>query len=281
MTCDNNKTVRDICERKCECKRGKLVSCYRVRKEFTRMSFEERIRFIKAFKLLSSDPRYIRDYEKLGKLHTVVPQLKNFFPWHRWYVLELENLLRQIDCRVTIPYRDWIKDAAIWTRGTKIEDTWNPGPHGLGGNGVSPFDCVMDGPFKKGEYSLPQSAGGNCLKRHFNYSCNLPNAEQAKNLLTEANYIVFRDTIFYGYHTSYHQCVGATLADFKTAPYSPEFWLLHSFLDKLWVEWKKNNRGSKTGLSHVSDFMVETGYYPWEYLDVDHLPGDVKVLYEE
>ena len=73
---------------------------------------------------------------------------------------------------------------------------WNPGPHGLEGNGVSPFNCVMDGSFKKGEYSLPQSAGGNCLKRHFNYSCNLPNAEQAKKLLTEANYTVFRDTIF-------------------------------------------------------------------------------------
>ena len=126
MTCEDNKTVRDICERKCECKSGKLVSCYRVRKEFTRMSFEERIRFIKAFKLLSSDPRYIRDYEKLGKLHTVVPQLKNFFPWHRWYVLELENLLRQIDCRVTIPYRDWIKDAALRSRiyGIQVLTVW-------------------------------------------------------------------------------------------------------------------------------------------------------------
>ena len=133
------------------------------------MSFEERIRFIKAFKLLSSDPRYIRDYEKLGKLHTVVSQMKNFFPWHRWYVLELEDLHRQIDCRVTIAYRDWIKDAAHWTRGTEIEDTWNPGPHGLGGNGVSPFDCVMDGPFKKSEYSLPQSAGENS-KIHSEYS---------------------------------------------------------------------------------------------------------------
>ena len=276
MTCKGNKTVRDICERKCECKSGKLVSCYRVRKEFTRMSFEERIRFIKAFKLLSSDPRYIRDYEKLGKLHTVTPKKINFFPWHRWYVLELENLLRQIDCRVTIPYRDWIKDAAHWTRGTEIEDTWHPGPHGLGGNGVSPFSCVMDGPFKKGEYSLPQSAGGDCLKRHFNYSCNLPDPEQAKKILTEANYTVFRETIIHSYHGTYHQCVGATLSDFTKAPYSPEFWLLHSFLDKIWVEWKKNNKGSKTGLSNVSRFMEESGYYPWEYLDEDHLPGEVK-----
>ena len=113
------------------------------------MSLEERTRLTKAFKLLSSDPRYISDYEKLGKLHSVVPEPKYFYPWHRWYVLELENLLRQIDCRITIPYWEWIKDAAHWTRGSEIEDVWNPGPHGLGGNGVSPFKCVMDGPFKR------------------------------------------------------------------------------------------------------------------------------------
>ena len=34
------------------------------------MSLEERTSLIKAFKLLSSDPRYMSDYEKLGKLHT-------------------------------------------------------------------------------------------------------------------------------------------------------------------------------------------------------------------
>ena len=278
--CGNKNTFRDICDRRCKCKNGKLVSCYRVRQDFKKMSLEERTRLIKAFKLLSSDPRYKSDYEKLGKLHTIVPEPKYFYPWHRWYVLELENLLRQIDCRITIPYWEWIKDAAHWTRGSEIEDVWNPGAHGLGGNGVSPFNCVMDGSFKKGEYSLPQSAGGNCLKRHFNYSCNLPNAEQAKKVLKEANYTVFSDTIFVGLHLIFHKCIGASQY-FKTAPYNLEFWLHHSFLDKLWVEWEKNNKGSKRGLSRIRYLMYGTIHYPLEYLDEKHLPGDVKVLYEE
>ena len=278
--CGDKNTFRDICDRRCKCKNGKLVSCYRVRQDFKKMSLEERTRLIKAFKLLSSDPRYKSDYEKLGKLHTIVPEPKYFYPWHRWYVLELENLLRQIDCRITIPYWEWIKDAAHWTRGSEIEDVWNPGPHGLGGNGVSPFKCVMDGPFQKGEYSLPQSAGGNCLKRHFNYSCNLPNAEQAKKVLKEANYTVFSDTIFGGLHLIFHKCIGASQY-FKTAPYNLEFWLHHSFLDKLWVEWEKNNKGSKRGLSRIRYLMYGTIHYPLEYLDEKHLPGDVKVLYEE
>ena len=102
MKCEDNKSVKDICDRSCKCKNGKLDSCYRVRKEFTKMSLEERTRFIKAFKMVSSDPRYIREHERIGKVHTVIPAMETFFPWHRWYTLELENLLRQVDCRITI-----------------------------------------------------------------------------------------------------------------------------------------------------------------------------------
>ena len=138
MKCEDNKSVKDICDRRCKCKNGKLDSCYRVRKEFTKMSLGERTRFIKAFKMVSSDPRYTREHERIGNVHTVIPSMETFFPWHRWYTLELENLLRQIDCRITIPYWDWSEDAEHWTRGSEIEDTWNEGPHGLGGNGVFP-----------------------------------------------------------------------------------------------------------------------------------------------
>ena len=246
------------------------------------MSKEERIRFIKTFKLVSSDLRYTSELEKLGKLHSVVPGKSNFFPWHRWYVLEFENLLRQVDCRITIPYWNWSRDAEHWTRGSELEDTWNSGPHGLGGNGVFPYKCVMDGPFKMSEYSLPQDASGFCLKRNFNYSCNLENAQEAENLVNKANFTVFLDTVFNGFHQRFHQCVGETLAYFKTAPYSPEFWLLHSFLDKLWVDWQKNNENNKFAFyPSVNYFMYGTEHYPWEYIDADQLPGDVHVLYEE
>ena len=280
MKCEDNKSVKDICDRSCKCKNGKLDSCYRVRKEFTKMSLEERTRFIKAFKMVSSDPRYIREHERIGKVHTVIPAMETFFPWHRWYTLELENLLRQVDCRITIPYWDWSKDAEHWTRGSEIEDTWNEGPHGLGGNGVFPLGCVMNGPFKYGEYSLPQTHG-NCLKRNFNYSCKLPNAEKKENILHEANFTVFRKTIVEHHHGPFHKCVGGTLAFYVTAPYSPEFWLLHSYLDKLWVKWKRRNEGSHSDLRDSTKIMVMTGHHPWEYHDEDHLPGGVKISYEE
>ena len=46
--CRDKNTFRDICDRRCKCKNGKLVSCYRVRQEFFKMSLEERTRLIKA-----------------------------------------------------------------------------------------------------------------------------------------------------------------------------------------------------------------------------------------
>ena len=38
---------------------------------------------------------------------TAIHRPSEFLPWHRWFILEMENLLKEVDCRVTIPYWDW------------------------------------------------------------------------------------------------------------------------------------------------------------------------------
>ena len=95
------------CEERCECRKGKLTNCYRVRQDFTKMTIEQRKRFINTYKLASVHPLFKRDYEKTVTLHldakdqAKLPHI--FLPWHRWFLVEFENLLRRIDCRVTIP----------------------------------------------------------------------------------------------------------------------------------------------------------------------------------
>ena len=255
MACEDNKRINDGCDRRCKCEDGELVSCYRVRKEFTRMSFEERKRFIQAVKLASSDPRYKSEYEKLTTFHSRVPSTflhhmpQIFLPWHRWFMLKFENFLRRIDCRITIPYWDWSKDAEHWTRGSEIRDVWNPGLHGLGGNGVSPDKCVMDGPFKESEFSLPRSAGGGYLKRDFNFSvfCNLPNGEDAQRLVKLEDFAVFEEKIREIFHAKFHDCVSEHMCHicYQTFASTPEFWLHYSFLDKLWVDWQNKGNANK------------------------------------
>ena len=64
--CDERSLVLNTCEEQCECNNGKLTSCYRVRKEFTEMTIEERKRYINTYKLASVHPLFKKDYVKNG-----------------------------------------------------------------------------------------------------------------------------------------------------------------------------------------------------------------------
>lgn len=102
----------DECGRRCKCERGRLVKCCRLRKEFLDMSRQERIRYINAVKTVSTNPTYKERYEALLTIHRIIfssriHELDFFLPWHRWFILQYENLLREIDCRITVPYWDW------------------------------------------------------------------------------------------------------------------------------------------------------------------------------
>ena len=55
--------------------------------------------------------------------------------YHNRYLLRYENLLRQVDCRVTLAYWDWsLFSMSPWNNTS--DRIWYPGPSGLGGNGV-------------------------------------------------------------------------------------------------------------------------------------------------
>lgn len=110
--CYSDKPVLDECGRRCKCVHGKLVECCRLRKEFLDMTTEERTRYIKTVKTASTHPAYKERYEILLTVHrdiffSRIHELDFFLPWHRWFMLQYENLLREIDCRITVPYWDW------------------------------------------------------------------------------------------------------------------------------------------------------------------------------
>lgn len=132
--CDTKGPTTDECERKCRCVDGKLTKCYRERKEITAMSSYERIRFLHVYKKLTSLSPYKERYEKFIFMHFKyfcygIHGSELFLPWHRWYVSEMENLLRQIDCRVTIPYWNW---AAMSMDPWNTTTLWSEKDDGLG-----------------------------------------------------------------------------------------------------------------------------------------------------
>ena len=171
--------------------------CHRIRKDFKTMNFKERYRFVRGLRTAATNPIYKEEYRRLCKLLSRIPSTflhhmpQIFLPRHRWYLLEFENFLRQIDCRITIPYLDWSKDLDNWARGTEKSDVWSPTPHGLGGDGRLPEGCVTDGPFKEGIFYIPEKIGYGCLKRNFNRSCFLPSKDQIENAINNSNFTVF------------------------------------------------------------------------------------------
>ena len=136
----------------------------------------------------------------------------------------------------------------------------------------------MDGPFKEGEFSIPWYAKGGCLKRDFSQSCNLPNTENVKSL-QNPEFSTFEKSTREVIDRSFQECVGGSMNSTLMSTYTPEFWLHHAFIDKVWTEFK--GLGSLDYYRHLTFKFPGLDKFPWEYAINDVLPGDVSVQYEE
>ena len=215
------------------------------------MSLEERLRYIRALKTVSTVSPYKSDYEKLTKLHPdyffKIHTLPHFFPFHRWYLLKLENLLRKIDCRVTVPYWDWsraVSGNSLW-RNTDTRDIWYPDEHGIGGNGTGPYRCVQEGPFRKGALTMVSwMKTCPCLRREFKKNPEIEDEKYVRRILRLplSRFKCFEYAVRRMLHGELHEAIGGTM-NLTASSTAPEFWFHHGFMDKLWSEWQK--RGSR------------------------------------
>ncbi|XP_068696031.1 tyrosinase-like [Montipora foliosa] len=289
--CEEGSYVLNRCEERCECQNGKPIKCFRVRKEFTKMDIKEKKRYIYAYKTASVNPYFKLDYERLVALHINAPdQLLHhtpfiFLPWHRWFLVEFENLLRRIDCRVTVPYWNWSRVANYWWRSAGYTDIWNSGEHGLGGDGNHYDHCVEDGPFSKDKWHLLDVSGGGCLQRNFSRIFFTGNAQHVKRTLALPlnDFLLFENIVRANYHRDVHDFIGGTMWSSSTSSNAPEVVFHHSFLDKIWLEWQKKGEDYKNVFYRTlpNYTMPGSNYFAWQWTDSSNLPGQVQVLYEE
>ena len=261
-----------------KCVGGRFVSC-RVRKEFvTGLTYQERVHYITTVKTLVSDQRHKSKFENLLNVHERIrfvddDFIKYFLPWHRWFTLEYENLLRQIDSQIVIPYWDW----SLMGGDPFKSDFWATDDSGFGGNGNPPGECVDTGPFREGEFSLGRSAGGGCLTR--NFTCYFPNAVHVRTLLTNTDLIEFESSIDGIFHNEVHNSIGGLMARMDAAS-APEFIPHHGFIDKIWSDWQKRGN-NETYFQDIEEVLPGTNYFPREMLDLENLPGGICVVYED
>ena len=206
------------------------------------------------------------------------PSISQYFVFVRYFLLEYEDLLKDIDCRVGIPFYDWTPfpivpyTAAVWDNTDGFGDT-------------SDFDdgCVITGPVRKGQFEITPSAGGGCLQREY------------RNQRFPSRDIVDRDLLplTSDEFTSFHrflqlfiglnvQCfVGGTMCGVDAA--NDPVQILHlARLDSLVTRWQFIGQGREEVRYALdnSPLLLSPGFRVSQFSNNLNLPYDICVLYE-
>lgn len=195
-----------------------------------------------------------------------------FLPWHRWYILSLENLLRRINCRITVPYWDWSLEADNW----KNSVIWSE-DYGFGGNGDPKFFFIVETPPFGARYWTPPN--GRRLKRNFSDERVVQNAARVAVIqrYTVEQYDDWYNSIEVELHNSIHCAIGGTMCADASAN-DPIFFLHHGFIDKLWADWQyKGIEYLELPLYSKNNTEMPGGATPSEVYNLLNQPGCVKV----
>lgn len=282
--------VYNECREKCECSYGSVVNCCRQRKDWVYgMTNAERQRYVDAVVTVSTTLPYKTQYDALiGEHETLffggIHNNDVFLPWHRAYILQMEELLRQVDCRVTVPYWAWEKQASdpLNTAGNLFSPSYFGGDGGAG-------NCVTDGAFASPGWSVTPSAGGGCLQRDFDFMPTTATTADLNTLVgttcpSAADYDCFRDGIEHapGTHDHVHCIVNGHMCS-TASTNDPLFFLHHCNIDRWWAVWQAQSAAHEAAYdgSPTTVMPGSNGYTPEEVLDLDNQPGGVCVEYRK
>lgn len=283
VTYDVDEPFLDDCMRQCVCgDAGVGVGCTRLRKELSTMNLDERARYWSTYKAAYNAPDDVIRNHVDNHLRFFSRGLHNngaFLPWHRGYILQIENRLQQDDCRVTVPYWNWRLQVRI-----RNANHWGEASHQASGNGDS-RRCVSTGTFGHSNgFSL---TSGTCLQRRLGggAAASQPTVEsQLMQRYSSADrYEAFRNRLEHGpgLHDSVHCLVGGTMCSAR-ASNDPIFFSHHANIDKIWSEWQSlgdAHQNFYSGSTGRHDLLPTSPWTPDQLLLLSNQPGGVRVHY--
>jgi tyrosinase len=207
------------------------------RKSQSALTQLERNRFLCAFNTLVNNGTY----GQLVDIHAQPHQMhgtQRFLPWHRIYLLKLEQALQAIHPDVTLPYWDWTKPAdqeiPSWLAGVTPTIT-------------TPTRTIVVNRFPQSKPSLATLAS------------NIP------SIMTQTSFATFTSQLE-SVHGGVHVWVGGAIGSIPTAPADIIFWMHHANIDRLWWMWQNSAAGSgkNPSLSGAAAVMD-----PWASTETD------------
>jgi hypothetical protein len=210
----------------------------------------DRDRFNAALEAAHNDPdgsyqKLVDVHAEMHTQHSIMRRMRmipvgteRFLPWHRVYVLRMEDLLRRKDPGLTIPYWDYANDQQ------RPDWVWQP-------PGVERNEAGAGTP-----------------------SGSLPDPKTIEELLkteSTAPYFAFTDKLEGEAHNEVHLWCNGTISRILEASQDPIFWLLHANVDRLWDRWQLTH-------VLESEFLKLSGadrtLDPWTETTVDDV-GDI------
>lgn len=200
---------------------------FRIRREYRRLSDQERFAFHAAINQL----KITGQYDALANLHqgmivTSAHGGPNFFGWHRIYLALVEEAIRRVNPRLSIPYWDSSMDFDMDNPANSV--IWSP-PFLGNGDGL-----VTTGPFAN--WNTPVGR----LTRNVGGSSRLFSKEVISQILTRCRIAEISEPTAQPQfnlelaHGGPHVWVGGQMSGLNTAAHDPVFFMHHAFVDYLW-----------------------------------------------
>lgn len=274
----------DDCLRRCTCRGGVLVDCCRVRRDFASLTVDDRQRYIQTVITVATDPQFRDRYEALVLLYNenvdtlafdTDPGVSQFFPWNRYYLLEYEALLQEVDCRVTIPYWDW----TALPMSPYLTPVWNP-VSGFGDSASGKDGCVENGPFRANLFEI---VGGGCLRREYRMQMFPTRAIIEQDLLTlpAEEFDLFHQILQIFLHMNVRCFVGGQMC--SNLPVNDPVYILHlAQIDSIFSRWQDIDEARGEVYLFDNQELVLSGgnLIVSDFADIKNLPGGNSICYQ-
>ncbi|OLY84569.1 Tyrosinase [Smittium mucronatum] len=199
-----------------------------------------------------------------GYIHTqyfgVIHGSDQFLPFHRRFILEFESTGRNINPQFSQHYWDSSIDF------NKPADSPILSSSLMGGNGVKPNMCVMNGAQSGWTISYPVNR---CLTRSYDGGDTINPYMSPESISSDIqlskNYKNFNQRIEAGMHNQVHASIGGDMAQAQS-PVDVLFMLHHANVDRLW--WKFQNAKPANLLDYSKDTRTTVSYFNTQVKDL-------------
>ncbi|KAJ2310627.1 hypothetical protein IWW51_001414 [Coemansia sp. RSA 2702] len=245
-------------------------SSNRVRRNAASLSSQEWASIANVLSQMNNDGWMSRFGASHDRLFSRVHGNTCFFPFHRRYVLEFENIARTYDPSFVVPYWDATESFRNPAGDPVLSAT------ALGTNGEGNDHCLTTGIQANMQVTYPDQ---HCVRRNFDQG-NSIGSWYAPEIISsyvqsDTSLATFRENIEYSIHGAVHLGLGGEM-DTGYAAQDFSFMVHHANLDRLWWDWQNGHNEffmydgtGSNGPASLSDAIPEDSSVPFNGATVE------------